>query len=128
MPDFETIYPKEACILWLQDAYDAVTKCELWDWLATYEPEADKGFMFGNHPNLTRINAEMKYDGHSGFSYGWCMRVMEAIAKAGGWEKFKESVLKARAEVTTACPCRAARGFRNGWCGVAGGGVPACDH
>lgn len=29
---------------------------------------------------------------------------------------------------TTACPCRKANGFAFGWCGVAGGGVPACDH
>ena len=26
------------------------------------------------------------------------------------------------------CPCRAAKGHVEGWCGVAGGGVPACDH
>ena len=29
---------------------------------------------------------------------------------------------------TTACPCRKAKGLTEGWCGVAGGGVPACDH
>ena len=28
----------------------------------------------------------------------------------------------------TACPCRKAKGLTEGWCGVAGGGVPACDH
>jgi hypothetical protein len=28
----------------------------------------------------------------------------------------------------TACPCRKAKGLTHGWCGVAGGGVPACDH
>ena len=27
-----------------------------------------------------------------------------------------------------ACPCRKKKGYRYGWCGVAGGGVPACDH
>ena len=27
-----------------------------------------------------------------------------------------------------ACPCRYRRGFTRGWCGVAGGGVPGCDH
>lgn len=26
------------------------------------------------------------------------------------------------------CGCRVARGYTSGWCGVAGGGVPACDH
>jgi len=27
-----------------------------------------------------------------------------------------------------ACSCRVKQGFATGWCGVAGGGVPACDH
>ena len=27
-----------------------------------------------------------------------------------------------------ACTCRAAKGEVKGWCGVAGGGVPGCDH
>ena len=26
------------------------------------------------------------------------------------------------------CSCRKASGFTSGWCGVAGFGVPACDH
>jgi hypothetical protein len=30
--------------------------------------------------------------------------------------------------VITACGCRQKQGFTSGWCGVAGGGVPACDH
>ena len=28
----------------------------------------------------------------------------------------------------TACGCRREKGFTSGWCGVAGFGVPACDH
>ena len=35
---------------------------------------------------------------------------------------------KTATTATTACPCRKANGFAVGWCGVAGGGVPACDH
>eukprot|EP00047_Mylnosiga_fluctuans_P017472 m.61617 g.61617 ORF g.61617 m.61617 type:complete len:135 (+) comp7095_c0_seq1:88-492(+) len=27
-----------------------------------------------------------------------------------------------------ACMCRREQGYTEGWCGVAGGGVPACDH
>lgn len=27
-----------------------------------------------------------------------------------------------------ACSCRRAQGFERGWCSVAGGGVPGCDH
>lgn len=65
----------------LEDADQAITSCELWDWLKDYTPEEGKGFMFSKHPNLDRINAAMKYGGHSGSSYGWTMRTMEAIAK-----------------------------------------------
>lgn len=72
----------------LQDADDAITKCNLWTWLKDYEPEDGKGFMFGNHPNLDKINNAMTYGGHSGSSYGWTMRCMESIAK-DGWEVFE---------------------------------------
>ena len=66
----------------LQDARDAITKCDLWDWLKTYTPEDGKGFMFTSHPNLDRISAAMKYTGHSGASYGFTMRKMEQEAKS----------------------------------------------
>jgi hypothetical protein len=29
----------------------------------------------------------MKYEGHSGASYGWIMRVMQKIARVG-WDRF----------------------------------------
>lgn len=107
----------------LQDADDAITKCDLWEWLASYTPEEGKGFMFSNHPNLTKIDAALKYQGHSGSSYGWTMRTMQRVARLG-WATF--------AEVTSndnpPCPCRQAAGKWGGWCGVAGGGVPGCDH
>lgn len=72
----------------LQDADNAITSCGLWDWLAQYTPEDGKGFMFSEHPNLTRINNAMKYGGHSGSSYAWTMRQMEYIAK-NGWTLFE---------------------------------------
>ena len=87
----------------LTDAHQAITACDLWDWLKTYTPE--KGFMFSNHPNLDRINAAMKYTGHSGTSYGWTMRTMENIAKLG-WND----------ALNPPCPCRRARGFTFGSC------------
>ena len=74
-------------VVMLQDADNAITTCELWGWLKNYVPEENKGFMFSEHPNLTRINNAMKYQGHSGSSYGWTMRQMEQIAKLG-WDEF----------------------------------------
>lgn len=72
----------------LQDADSAITKCNLWEWLRDYTPGDGKGFMFSDHPNLEKINAAMKYGGHSGSSYGWTMRQMEYIAKHG-WTLFE---------------------------------------
>lgn len=131
-PEFESIYePFEATML--KDAYQAITACDLWDWMRVFRPKDGEGFMFANHPNLDRINEAMKYGGHSGASYGWTMRQMESLAKIG-WDEHKRIVLRKRDEQlcaapkAPACPCRQAKGYTHGWCGVAGGGVPGCDH
>lgn len=134
----------------LQDAYDAVTKADMWDYLRLPSTPGRDGFMFSPAIELAAINAEMTYGGHSGASYAWVMRQMEAIAKRG-WTAYandtraavsmkqlriEETLARERSERAlpamptygSACPCRMAQGFTSGWCGVAGGGVPACDH
>ena len=70
-----------------QNAYDAITKEELWDWLKTESPPADKGFMFWSHPNLDKLHPHLIEAGHSGASFAMTMRVMEFIAK-DGWGAF----------------------------------------
>ena len=146
-PAFETLYDNYESKL-LRDAHEAITKCDLWDWMRSYTPQEGLGFVFTSHPNLDAINKAMKMmDDHSGGSYGWTMRQMESIAKIG-WDAHKNMVRKARADRNlrqwadeqrttraatyptygSVCPCRLAQGFKSGWCGVAGGGVPACDH
>ncbi len=117
-PPFEEMYDEHECMM-LRDAFNAITECNLWSWLKTYTPHANEGFMFSTHPNLDAINLAMRYEGHSGSSYAWTMRVMESLAK-NGWDGHK---LKWRP-----CACRAAKGLRSGWCGVAGGGVPGCEY
>jgi hypothetical protein len=140
VPDFESVYDAFE-VKMLADAYQAITACDLWLWLKTFRPEEGKGFMFSNHPNLERIEKEMAFGGHSGASWAWTMRTMESIAK-NGWEAHKNKVRAATAtrqlkdwaseirspDRGTACPCRRAQGYKDGWCGVAGGGVPGCDH
>ena len=64
----------------LKDAHRAIIACDLWDWFKEYTPDDGKGFMFSNHPNLSRISSEMRI-GHSGSSYAWTMRTMQSIAK-----------------------------------------------
>ncbi len=69
----------------LQDAYDAITVTEAWDVMRTFSEES---FMFSYSPILKQVQAQMKTIGqHSGASYGFVMRTMEAIAK-DGWERW----------------------------------------
>jgi len=124
----------------LADAYEAVSRANLWDYLARPSTPGPDGFMLASDFELSAIAARMMFKGHSGASYAWTLRQMEYIAK-GGWDAYanriraqkaneqlrhEEAMAKIRAE--RACPCRTENGFTSGWCGVAGGGVPACDH
>jgi hypothetical protein len=70
----------------LEDGYTTVSELKLWDWLKTFTPEEGKGFMFTDHPNINALGNAMK-TGHSGASFGWTMRNLEAIAK-DGWEMY----------------------------------------
>ena len=78
---------------YFQSAHQAISRCELWNWLHNFEPEEDKGFMFTRDvPELKRLNNELQKDpvngGHSGASYAITMRNMEYIAK-NGYDAFK---------------------------------------
>lgn len=80
----------------IQSAFEAVSSVEGgWDFLRSYEPPADKGFMFSN-PTGKRLEIdeaiEKGYPGHSGGSYGCTMRVLEFIAKKG-WEAYAKKIL-----------------------------------
>jgi hypothetical protein len=69
----------------LQDAYEAVTKADMWEYLRLPTTPGKDGFMFSPSIELAAISAEMQYQGHSGASYAWVLRQMEAIAK-GTWD------------------------------------------
>lgn len=84
--NYNDLYPDHEAVM-LQDADNAITQCNLWEWLRSYVPSEGKGFIFADNPNLDRINNAMKFQGHSGGSYAWTMRCMESIAK-DGWELF----------------------------------------
>jgi len=76
----------------LISAYNAISNVEGgWDFLATYSPPKDEGFMFVNPmpPMLQKIHDAVleAESGHSGASYGWTMRQIEYIAK-NGWDAF----------------------------------------
>jgi hypothetical protein len=126
-PNFADIY-KPYEVEMIQDAYDTIERLGLWEWFGEFEPHPNEGFMFTTDIKIAMIGTSMKFDGHSGSTFGWTMRVVHDIAKQG-WENHKNMVLSRRPPPkTTSCPCRLERGEVTGWCGVAGGGVPACEH
>ncbi len=156
--DFNALPLSDADREMLGTAFQAVSSVTGgWDFLRTYDP-GHGGFMFSTPPpKMEEIqNAVLAvYGGHSGASYGMTMRNIEFIAKQG-WDTYVQRVLHRRrdpgvgagvevvgtsssapslpaatapaaASFPSTCPCYRAQG-RVGWCGVAGGGVPACEH
>ncbi len=73
------------------NAWNAITTCNMWNWLRTYEPEY--GFMSATHENIDIISNEMLKESiaraHSGASYALTMREMQYIAK-NGYIAFRE--------------------------------------
>ena len=68
------------------DAYMAIDA--VWGgWEFMERDPGEGGFMYSSDPYSAAIQKNMKYDGHSGASYGWTMRVMQKIARVG-WERF----------------------------------------
>ncbi len=113
-------YEKELLI----DAYNAVQKTPgAWEWLKRPDVPGDAGFMFSDDVMMILIRNNMKLlSRHSGGSFADTMRTIEMVAKYG-WDRLLRSF-----NVTPACSCRRKLGELTGWCGVAGGGVPACEH
>ena len=73
--------PEEAIML--ADAYQAITKADLWDYMKKPSTPGKDGFMFSTDVELVRLDRYIKYNGHTGASYAWTMRIMESIAKNG---------------------------------------------
>lgn len=82
--DFTFLADKETQIM-LADAYQAIDAAEGWDYMKT-DP-GENGYMFTRSDMLTKISSKMTYNGHSGSSYGWTMRMMQRLARIG-WEAF----------------------------------------
>ena len=80
----------------IQSGFEAVESVEGgWDFLRTYEPPKDQGFMF-SLPTGKRLEIDEaisnRYGGHSGASYGETMRHLEYIAKRG-WDDYAKMIL-----------------------------------
>jgi hypothetical protein len=83
----------DATRYFVEDAYKAVSSIEGgWDFLKSYTPAENSGFMFSSDPMLDKIGAKLD-QAHSGASYGYTMRQMEYIAK-NGLEAYKNIWVK----------------------------------
>jgi hypothetical protein len=79
--DWSRLYTDEDSRVMVRDAYEATEKTESWKYLQNFEPQ--NGFMFTDNPIINKISSNLKYDGHSGCSYGWTMRQIQHIAIHG---------------------------------------------
>jgi hypothetical protein len=107
----------------LQDAYDTITRLGLWEWLRGYTPHAGDDFFFDVGPEIDAIRRGLASKDVAGTTFAWMMRRMRSIAVLGDEEWIRRITADRKP-----CPCRLAKGYQAGWCGVAGGGVPGCDH
>jgi hypothetical protein len=93
--DFEKSPMYRMC---LQDAYDAVTALNLWEYLKHTEFES---FTYYNGPNIELhdqlLKLADKHNVHSGASYGITMRNMEGIAKKG-FEAWKAEYISKKSD------------------------------
>lgn len=78
----------------LGNMYDAITELKLWDWLRTFSPKANEGFMWSPALEISQIGNHPKVDadGHTGATFAWCMRHMDTIAKKG-WNQYHSEVI-----------------------------------
>jgi len=85
MPDFSFISSDHQRNM-IENAYNAISIAEKWEFLKTFEPNPDEGFMFTKNETANKL---MNYidtvykEGHSGGSMAWTMRVMQIIAREG---------------------------------------------
>jgi len=89
---FENTTYDEQSKKYLKDAYDTITRLDLWHKMR--EDPGDGGYIFSNHEYINTIGNALKFkEEHSGTSFGWMMRVMQRIGIIG-WDKFMEGVGK----------------------------------
>ena len=69
-----------------------VEKYGLWSWFRTESPPEGTGYMFWGHENVSLINNNLPNNEHSGATFGFALRVMQAIAKKG-FENWKQGII-----------------------------------
>lgn len=62
----------------LTNAYNAAQKLELGDFFKNINPPENCGYMFWDDPRIGRLSRELDSDGHSGCSFAWVCRNLQA--------------------------------------------------
>lgn len=69
---------------YVHDLDHALDKANLRKWFTEYEPPANDGYMFDQHPNFKEIHKHMKLlNEHSGASYAITFRTLKKIVCLG---------------------------------------------
>ena len=67
----------------LKEMADTVDRLEMWHWFKNEKPPDDSGYMYWGHENINMINRCLPTNEHSGATFGFAMRCMQAIAIKG---------------------------------------------
>ncbi len=65
----------------LLNAYNAAKKLEMLDFFKQEDPPANTGYMFWSDPRLAKFGSELESDGHSGSSFAWVSRNLQAFMR-----------------------------------------------
>ena len=65
----------------MHNMYIAIVEHNMQQWFTDFEPPEEKGYMFSEHLNIDILNREVNSDGHSGATFGHCLRIMQDIFK-----------------------------------------------
>ena len=92
-PDFEFIN-EYSFKLYFKIAYNAITSCDKWNWLRSFNPNPNFGF--SRDETLKMIANKMYEDdfarGHSGYTFNYTMSQMKIIARIG-YEEYKQDYI-----------------------------------
>jgi hypothetical protein len=62
----------------LTNAYNAAQKLELGNFFKNINPPENSGYMFWDDPRIGRLGNALASDGHSGSSFAWVCRSLQA--------------------------------------------------
>ena len=85
-------FVEDSARAYYQNAHWALTETNMWEWLATFTPPNNQGFMYCNDDNLTIVERKMfeqdVAQNHTGATFGITMINMKYIAE-NGYDAFR---------------------------------------